>query len=119
MVASLAVPEALRYGSYYIPVFVLVIVVFGAERGRLSHALRGSRLVFLGEISFAFYLVHMLLLRGAHWLGWLPGGIASVATLAGTFVVTLAVSAVIFMLYERPMRSIVLRRLMTVRPSGS
>ena len=120
VVASPAVPETLRYGSYYIPVFVfvLVVVVFGAERGRLSRALTDSRLVFLGEISFAFYLLHMLLLRAAHWLGWLPGGIRSVAALTGVFAVTLAASVAIFVMYERPLRSLVLRRLLTARPSA-
>lgn len=117
VVASPGVPEPLRFGSCYLPVFVLAILVLGAEQGRLSRALRGSRLVFLGETSFAFYLLHMLLLRAAHWLGWLPGGITSVAVLAGVFAVTLALSAAIFVLYERPLRSLVLRRLLTARPS--
>ena len=74
--------------------------------------------MFLGEISFAFYLLHMLMLRAAHWLGWLPGGIPSVAALAGIFAVTLASSAAIFTLYERPLRSLVLRRLLATRPSA-
>ena len=49
--------------SYDLPFFAFTILVFAAERGRISQHLRGSWLVFLGEISFAFYLLHVLVMR--------------------------------------------------------
>lgn len=40
----------------------LVIIVFSQERGLLSKALRFKPLVLLGEISFAMYMLHYILL---------------------------------------------------------
>ncbi len=112
VVLSSAAPAVLRYASYYLPFFAFTILVFAAERGRISQHLRGSWLVFLGEISFAFYLLHVLVMRLAVYLGLFSGGIPSILVLAGILAVTLTLSATIFVGYERPMRSRVRRRLM-------
>ena len=64
------------------------------ERGRLSHALIRSRPIFLGEISFAFHLLHILLLRVAHRCHDLDR-------------------------IRAPLRSLVLRRVLRERPSTS
>lgn len=115
VLCSSAAPPLLRFASYYLPFFGFIILVFAAERGRVSRAMRGSRLVFLGEISFAFYLLHVLVLRAAVSLGLFASGIPSIAVLAGVFAVTLAASAAIFIAYEKPMRSQVRRRLLPAR----
>ena len=47
------------------PFAAIVIVVFARHRGYLSQLLSQRWLVFLGEISFALYLVHQIALR---WL---------------------------------------------------
>ena len=47
------------------PVAAILIFIFSHQRGYLSRCLSQRWLVFLGEISFALYLVHQLILR---WL---------------------------------------------------
>jgi peptidoglycan/LPS O-acetylase OafA/YrhL len=115
VLCSSIAPPLLRYASYYLPFFGFIILVFAAERGRVSRALRGSRMVFLGEISFAFYLLHVLVFRAAVYLGLFTPGVPAVAVLAGVFAVTLAGSAALFLAYEKPMRSQVRRRLLPAR----
>lgn len=43
--------------------FAALIGVFALERGALSRALQNRVLVYLGEVSFALYMVHQLVLR--------------------------------------------------------
>lgn len=52
------------------PFAVAVIYVFAHQRGRLSRCLSHRWLVFLGELSFALYLVHQVVLRYAQQQGW-------------------------------------------------
>jgi peptidoglycan/LPS O-acetylase OafA/YrhL len=105
VVFSYAVPRELRYAAYYLPLFTLVILAFAAERGRISRAIRAPLLVALGEISFAFYLLHVLVMRAAASLGGFSGNVPPLVTLGGVAVVTLAASAAVFAGYERPLRA--------------
>jgi peptidoglycan/LPS O-acetylase OafA/YrhL len=52
------------------PFAVMLIYVMARQRGAISHALSKTWLIFLGEISFALYLVHQIVLRyfQQHWL---------------------------------------------------
>ncbi|MEL7162635.1 MAG: acyltransferase [Bacteroidota bacterium] len=52
------VPDVYRYSVYYWPPMLVVIGVFALRGGKLSHWLSHPRWVYLGEISFAFYLLH-------------------------------------------------------------
>jgi peptidoglycan/LPS O-acetylase OafA/YrhL len=105
VVLSFAVPGVLRYASYYVPFFAFVILVFAAERGLVSRHLRAPWLVFLGEISFAFYLLYVLVMRAAASLGLFSGSVPSIVVLGGVLAVTLAISAAVFVGYERPART--------------
>ena len=60
-----AIGPAAFYGSSRtsaIPGFCLIIVVFAFGRGLVSKLLGSKLLEFLGEISFAIYLVHVLVI---------------------------------------------------------
>lgn len=73
---------------------------------------RRGRLVRLGELSFAFYMVHLLVLRAATGLiGVRPrfGVPAGLAITAVTFAVSLALSWVLYEAVERPARRLLLR----------
>lgn len=97
----------LRVTLIVIPVMLLIAAAAHAEMAGQSVArmLAAPWLVRLGQWSFAFYLVHglvfigMVHLEGQHRLG-VSGAIAW--TLA-TFVVSLTISALAFMLLERPL----------------
>ncbi|MFF0777922.1 acyltransferase family protein [Streptomyces sp. NPDC003720] len=73
---------------------------------------RRRRLVRLGELSFAFYMVHLLVLRaGTQLLGTKPhfGLLAGLAVTAVAFAVSLALSWVLYEAVERPARRLLLR----------
>ncbi|MEU6095051.1 acyltransferase [Streptomyces sp. NPDC047079] len=73
---------------------------------------RHRRLVRLGELSFAFYMVHLLVLRaGTSLLGTSPrfGLPTALAVTAVLFAVSLGLSWVLYEAVERPARRLLLR----------
>ncbi|WP_244188615.1 acyltransferase family protein [Streptomyces yokosukanensis] len=74
---------------------------------------RRRRLVRLGELSFAFYMIHLLVLRSAtQLLGTKPhfGLLAGVAVTTTAFAVSLGLSWILYEAVERPARRLLLRR---------
>lgn len=74
---------------------------------------RHKRLVRLGELSFAFYMIHLLVLRaGVTLLGKSPrfGVPAALTVTAVAFTVALALAWVLYEGVERPARQLLLRR---------
>ncbi|MCB9046584.1 MAG: acyltransferase [Chitinophagales bacterium] len=57
------IPQGYRYSCYYWPPMVMLIYTFSYSRGYLSDILSNKVLVYLGEISFGFYMIHMLIIR--------------------------------------------------------
>ncbi|WP_294646224.1 acyltransferase [uncultured Aureimonas sp.] len=56
-----------QFGAF--PLFALAILLFAHQAGPVSGMLSARPLVFLGEISFAFYMVHQIVMRflAQHW----------------------------------------------------
>ncbi len=82
---------------------------------------RGRTMVWLGEVSFAFYVVHMLLLSYGHkLLGEHRYGLpAAIAVGVGFFVLATGVAALLHTFVERPaMRRFSRSRNDTVRPAA-
>ncbi|MGV9249562.1 acyltransferase family protein [Streptomyces sp. NPDC003710] len=84
---------------------------------------RHRRLVRLGELSFAFYMVHLLVLRaGTSLFGTYPrfGLPTAVAVTAVAFAVSLGLSWVLYEAVERPARRLLLRkrRSVTTQPAA-
>jgi peptidoglycan/LPS O-acetylase OafA/YrhL len=52
-----------RYGVYYWPAMSAIILAFSFQKGFLSKAISYRWCIVLGEISFAFYLIHYLVMR--------------------------------------------------------
>lgn len=52
-----------RFGVYYMPFMLLLIYVFSLQNGYLSKILSNNVLVYLGNISFEFYMIHQLVIR--------------------------------------------------------
>lgn len=60
-------PKVIRYSIYYwIPMFFF-IGVFALQKGYLSKGLSNKVFLFLGELSFGFYLYHQLVIRYAEY----------------------------------------------------
>jgi len=95
-----------RSGSFWL--FPVVIVCLASGRGMIGRALSIRPLTFLGEISFAIYMFHQVLMK--IFFTWAP--IETVSTT--TFMAALLVScSAIHLLVERPGRALLLR----TRPS--
>jgi len=105
------VPQVFRYSAYYwLPVSAL-IYVFAHQAGALSRWLSTRPLVILGEISFAFYLVHQLIIRYFRGVnrrlydfgeGWFQ--------LVVILLLSLAVSYVLYRYFEKPLNRFIRRR---------
>jgi peptidoglycan/LPS O-acetylase OafA/YrhL len=92
---------------------LLIPAAANADLKGLPSMWRGRRMVRLGELSFAFYMVHLLVLRaGTHLLGIKPhfGGLAATAVTATVFALSLGLSWLLYELVELPARRLLLRR---------
>ena len=88
------------------PLAALVIYVFAQRRGLVSKALSHRWLMFAGEISFALYLLHQLILRAlqqhVHQLGSVDFMLYLTAVLL--------LAALLHLLVEKPARQWLVRR---------
>jgi len=104
--ASPLLPLSLRFSAAVMPTWACVIFVFAWRRGAISRLLEHPVLVRLGEVSYAFYLVHLAVIDlFAHALGW-GSPLAAPLMLA----MTLALAFALHHGIERPLR----RRIRTV-----
>jgi peptidoglycan/LPS O-acetylase OafA/YrhL len=91
---------------------LLIPAAAAADLHGLPSLWRHRWLVRLGELSFAFYMVHLLVLKaGTSLLGTSPhlGASAGLATIALLFAVSLGLSWVLYEAVERPARRLLLR----------
>jgi peptidoglycan/LPS O-acetylase OafA/YrhL len=104
-----AVPFAVRLGAYYTPFMATVILVFALERGYLSRLLSTRPFLILGEVSFAFYLFHILVLTyfTKYTAVLQPGRYGPQTRMGILLAAVLAVSCLCHYAYERPMRWLV------------
>lgn len=58
------VPIALRYSAFYWPTCCLIILACANSNNWLSRMLSNRAFLYLGKISFAFYLVHFIIIQG-------------------------------------------------------
>ncbi len=100
VVFSPLLPLALRFSTALMPAWAFAIYVFAARRGAISRALEHPALVRLGEVSFAFYLIHLaVIVSVTQWLGTSHPLFVPLA-----FGITLGLSFALFHVVEKPMR---------------
>lgn len=90
--------------SLVTPLFGVVILAIAHQRGALASALSRPRMVFLGDASYALYLVHGVV---GPWLVWPQvirdaPWILRAALLAMDLTTIVAVAALIYALFDRP-----------------
>jgi peptidoglycan/LPS O-acetylase OafA/YrhL len=100
-------PLALRFSAALMPAWAFAIYVFAARRGAISRLLEHPVLVRLGEVSFAFYLIHLAVVALVTYVigpnhPWF---------MALAFGVTLALSFALFHGVEQPLRGRIRRAL--------
>ncbi len=57
------VPQVYRYSCYYWLPMSFVILIFSFQKGRISKILSNNYFVYLGEISYSFYMFHALVIQ--------------------------------------------------------
>ena len=104
------VPTAYLWAVYFMPSMALLIFVFSFSRGAVSGILSHGGLVLLGEMSYSFYMCHILLLQYVKkaWLalGFEAGDLMAVVVLA----LVLITSFFSYRYYEMPMKHLIKRK---------
>ncbi|MBY0068227.1 acyltransferase family protein [Empedobacter falsenii] len=93
------VARAFRYGIYYWIPMVGIVLIFALQKGFFSRILQHKTLVYLGEISFAFYMIHMIVIKYGNQ--YLPK-INDFHKIGIYFVIALILSALTFEYFEKP-----------------
>ncbi len=98
------IPEVARYSYYYwIPIGFLILV-FSFQRGIISKILSNRVLMHLGEISFGFYLLHLLVVQYIYNLNSTILHIKNdMYIISIIFVISLVLSHYSFILFESPL----------------
>jgi peptidoglycan/LPS O-acetylase OafA/YrhL len=98
------VPAGLQYSLWALPFWAALIAIVAMRGGAVSRLLSHRAFVRLGEISYAFYLVHFTVLIVAEHV--LPRAFVTAAALFAT----LAIAWLLHLGVERPMRAVIRRR---------
>lgn len=93
------IDKVFRYSIYYWIPMSFIILAFSLQKGRFSKILQNKILVYLGEISFAFYLIH-LIVRSLYLEFNLPINIFITPFVWLT--TSLLLSSIIFEFFEKP-----------------
>jgi peptidoglycan/LPS O-acetylase OafA/YrhL len=100
--------ESLTRNVLYMAVatFVVLPLVFGDQQAGIGRRILGSPpVVFLGEVSYGLFLIHVPVLVGGYALmGWVPFTGNIVLVFALVYLVSLALAAAHYFLVERPVR---------------
>ncbi|MBB3018716.1 peptidoglycan/LPS O-acetylase OafA/YrhL [Microvirga lupini] len=91
-------------------VFAGALVVFARQEGGLSHLLQTTPLVYLGEISFALYMLHQIVVRYIAGNFWQQASVHPWAFYATYWILSLVGAALLFELVEKPGRSLIRRK---------
>jgi peptidoglycan/LPS O-acetylase OafA/YrhL len=105
VVAIPLMPAGLQYSLWPLPFWAALIAIVALRRGALSRLLSRPSFVRLGEISYAFYLVHLTALMVAAHI--LPAPFASAVALAAS----LGAAWLLHVYVERPLRAVIRARL--------
>ena len=107
---SVHVPQVYRYSCYYWLPIALVIYIFSLQRGWLSQFLSCRLLVWGGEVSFGFYLIHHMLFRlyveAQHHLQF---SLSPYIAILALLLLTLLLSGVSYRYFEQPANKFVKR----------
>ena len=92
-------PQSIRFSIWLLPLWACMIFVFAQQSGRISHLLTWRPLVFMGEASFSFYMIHQLVIRYVSLEHWAP-----IVTVLVSLVAALILSGLIYVIFEEPLR---------------
>lgn len=110
------IPQGFRYSCYYWLPMTFLIYTFSYSKGAISDLLSNRKLVYLGEISFGFYMIHMLVLR---YYQYIPKKIPALAALIPAnhisaiivFIISLVFSMLLYKYFEMPANKFIKKKL--------
>jgi peptidoglycan/LPS O-acetylase OafA/YrhL len=105
------VPQTWRYELAYLPIMTASVYIFALGRGLLSRGLATPLAVFLGNASFALYMIHQPLTLRAGYLARVIHDPLLLA--AAVIVICVGASAVVYHYAENPVHRYLRRRLAT------
>lgn len=105
----LLLPMTMRPTAAMLPATAWMIWTFAHERSLISRLLQSRLLVYLGELSFGFYMLHLGVLVAASQAG-LFSRVPALPLAVALFAVSIAGAAVSFHWFETPARRWVRRR---------
>jgi len=105
------IPQVFMYDLFFVLPFLLIIYAFSNNKGFISKGLFFKPIVILGEASFAFYLIHQLVIRYLNVIDgkFIPIDVLSRASLA--LLISLISSVILFYLFEKPMNKHIKKKL--------
>ena len=91
--------------EYPVLLFGITVYVFGKSQGFLAQLLRNRLMVYLGDVSYSFYMIHFLVLRKIY-VGHESYGLLTSWQLAGlSLLISLGLAIILYELIEMPMKS--------------
>lgn len=116
------VPQGFRYSCYYWLPMIGIIYVFAYSKGAISTVLSNDKLVYLGEISFGFYMWHMLVIRYFNYIGDKIPALRThtsthVISVIAVFAIALTISHFSYKWIEIPFNRYIKQRWLQPRPT--
>ncbi|WP_316930149.1 acyltransferase family protein [Neotamlana sedimentorum] len=105
------IPDVYRYSYYYWLPMSLLIFAFSFQGGKISKILSNSTLLYLGEISFGFYMIHQLIIKYYFPLFYENKIDNIYAKILVLFVVTVLLSHLSYRFYEKPLNKVIKRKI--------
>lgn len=100
IILSPYIGDAFTNSSYYLPFLSTLIYVFAFQRGYISKSLSNKLLIFLGEVSFSFYMIHELTIP--YIIQYLH--IDKFNQILISFMISVIISSLVYKFYEEPLR---------------
>lgn len=91
------------------PFHALCIFVFAQSNGWVGRFFSTKLLIFLGEISFALYMVHRLIILMLIKHFWTGSTLPYWTIVSSSLVMTIGVSSLLFLMIEMPMKTALLK----------
>ena len=102
------ISKVYRYSCYYWLPVAFVLISFSLQKGIVSRLLSNRLLVIGGEISYSFYLIHLLiLLPYAEWQKESNYHISWYISIPILFCITILLSLLSYYYFEKPMNKLV------------
>ncbi len=114
-------PQSLTGSAFALPFLLLVIAGATNDLAGRGGILQSKPLVYAGQVSFGFYLVHELVIINGEplWGGWVASKPVATALLVGVFAIAFALATLLHEGVERPAQRWIRGRWQARRRTGA